>query len=272
MMYPAIPELLYITDVSLLAGEKLYGAAYAAVPSRRKEKADRLRQPKDKMLSLGAGLLLRRAMRDCGIPEDVVPGLQGNGKPFFPAYPAFHFSLSHAGTYAVCAVSPRDVGCDVEQIRSDTDVMKLAKRFFLPSEVEYLETKRVDALKTQEFFRLWTMKEAFMKVTGQGMKLPPDAFEIVPHADEKDPDVPQYGPVSVLRTTDADGFLPAGIVYVEEPSPRDCRFSVRQSFDDRSYFFTEYSVGDFAYRLSVCAAETPFRAEAQQTDIRDLLQ
>ena len=30
--------------------------------------------------------------------------------------------------------------------------------------------------RCEEFYRLWTLKESFMKVTGLGMKLPLDSF------------------------------------------------------------------------------------------------
>lgn len=228
-MTVAPTDLLYMTDVSLLAGSRLFDAALAAVPAYRREKVNRLRMPADRMLSLGAGLLLRRAMRVCGIPEDAPLSEQGNGKPVFPDYPDFHFNLSHSGTMAVCAVSPHDVGCDIEKDRADS--LKIARRFFLPEEYAHIASFRTEAEQTQEFFRYWTMKEAFMKVTGMGMKLPPDAFAIVP---------------------EGDGY------------------AVRQTYDDRKYFLSSHFAGP-GYSLSVCKAEKPFYGTPWQTDVRDLL-
>ena len=40
-----------------------------------------------------------------------------NGKPFFPAYPDFHYNISHSGDYAALAFAGQPVGIDIQKIQ-----------------------------------------------------------------------------------------------------------------------------------------------------------
>lgn len=107
---------LYIADVSTLDIER----ALTEVSDYRRQKA--LRCPDDEKCrcSLGAELLLYRAL---GAPVEYALG--DNGKPYIDG--GAHFSLSHSGKYAVCAVSDCEIGVDIEYPRENT--ARLAKRF-----------------------------------------------------------------------------------------------------------------------------------------------
>ena len=172
-----IKPVLYAASVALLADDTLFAAAYAAVTPARREKVDRFRFEKDKRLSLGAELLLRHALRSEGLGEAPPVFTYGaQGKPYLKNGGVF-FSLSHSGEYAVCALAPYEVGCDVEQIVPvDLDI---ARRFFSRSEYGDIAAQETEAARSELFFRCWTLKESFLKATGLGMKLPLDAFEIV---------------------------------------------------------------------------------------------
>jgi len=76
----------------------------------------------------------------------------------------------------ICAVSEKPIGCDVEKVKEAN--LKVADRFFTEKEVEYLNALDKDN-RADAFFRLWTMKESYMKMTGEGMKLALDQFEFV---------------------------------------------------------------------------------------------
>lgn len=111
-----------------------------------------------------ADRLLRFAFRQAR-PDAPVPILRAklkNGKPFLPGFPDFHFSLSHSGDWAVCAVSEFPVGVDIEQVR---ELRKgVAERFFSPEECALLAGLGEDA-----FFVFWTLKEAAVKASGEGL-------------------------------------------------------------------------------------------------------
>ena len=82
----------------------------------------------------------------------------------------------------ICTVSEKPVGCDVEKVKGIN--LKIAERFFAKKEVEYLKTFD-ERNKADAFFRLWTMKESYMKMTGEGMRLALDQFEIIFDEDVK---------------------------------------------------------------------------------------
>ena len=172
-----IKPVLYAASVAPLADRELYAAAYAAVSPARWEKTDRFRFEKDRRLSLGAELLLRHALRSEGLSEvPILFDYGAQGKPHFKDSGVF-FNLSHSEEYVICALAPYEVGCDVEQI-TPID-LNIARRFFFRSEYDDIAAQTTDTARNDLFFRYWTLKESFMKVTGLGMKLPLDAFEIV---------------------------------------------------------------------------------------------
>lgn len=69
------------------------------------------------------------------------------GKPFFPQRPEICFNISHSHGAAVVVLHDRDIGIDVEKMRS--------------------APKRLSAGKSdKEFFRAWTATEATVKRRG----------------------------------------------------------------------------------------------------------
>ena len=172
---------VYFTNTAPLAEDGLYRAALEAVDPQRREKTLRLRPAADRRLSLGAGLLVQKALRDCGMEARDLRFCCGeNGKPRLLGAENFHFNLSHAGDYAMAAVSGAELGCDIEKI-GPVD-LKVARRFFCPE--EYLSIAALpQAAQADLFFRYWTLKESFVKAIGRGLSLPLNAFRIVLGAD-----------------------------------------------------------------------------------------
>ena len=60
---------VYIARTNALNDEKVFERLYNAVSEERRQKADRFVQKRDKMLSIGAEILLKRALCDCGIDD-----------------------------------------------------------------------------------------------------------------------------------------------------------------------------------------------------------
>lgn len=93
------------------------------------------------------------------------------------------FSLSHSGSRALLAVTRGlDVGIDIERIRHGVDVLRLAERFFTPAEARHL-LERGEKNRLVEFFRLWTRKEALVKLLGLGVPGGLHRYSVLPGAD-----------------------------------------------------------------------------------------
>jgi len=86
------------------------------------------------------------------------------GKPYLSNYSNVHFNISHSGEYVICAVSNKPVGVDIQKIgQYNYDV---AKRVCNETELKQIE----DSLdKASEFTKLWTQKEAVLKMYGTGI-------------------------------------------------------------------------------------------------------
>ncbi len=92
------------------------------------------------------------------------------GKPYLKDYP-FYFNLSHSGEYVICAVSDREVGADIQRCSMEKGerLERIARRFFSPEEMAALVRCREQAERAALFYRLWTRKEAYGKLTGSGI-------------------------------------------------------------------------------------------------------
>ncbi|MBQ3427049.1 MAG: 4'-phosphopantetheinyl transferase superfamily protein [Clostridia bacterium] len=152
---------LYILDARKLENEKVFGYWYNKMPPQRREKIDRFRFEKDKRLSLGAGILLYTALSREEVKKISIRCGE-YGKPYLTDNKDVFFNISHSGSVAVCAVSSRPVGVDVEELRHFDERLKS----YVYSADE-LGKDRSDSRCT----RLWTIKESVMKYFGTGISL-----------------------------------------------------------------------------------------------------
>ena len=111
-------------------------------------------------------------------PEAWRFSVTGHGKPILANSPSAlvpRFNLAHTAGLVACAFS-RDfeVGIDVEN-RQRTVNLDVARRFFAPAEVAYLEQAPEDR-REDIFLLFWTLKEAYIKARGLGLSLPLEQF------------------------------------------------------------------------------------------------
>ena len=63
-------------------------------------------------------------------------------------------------------------------------VKNIAGHFFSPAENEFLGKISDETAKKDMFFRIWTLKESFIKNIGTGLAYPLKNFSIIPGKDE----------------------------------------------------------------------------------------
>ena len=158
-------SLLFI-DTDAFCGEGVFAHFFAKMAPERQKKIDAFKFDRDKRLSLGAGVLLETVAAQAGAGE-LCYGEKG--KPFF-AQGGVHFNLSHSGHYAVCAVSDKPVGVDIETVRVFSE--SLVRHVFDSGERAFAQGS------DERFTQLWTIKESVMKFFGQGVGISPKKISI----------------------------------------------------------------------------------------------
>ena len=109
--------------------------------------------------------LLKQGLREeYGIVGNPIFEYNEHGKPSIVGHPEIHFNLSHCKEAVVCVVSDQPVGVDVESIREYRE--SLVHYTMNDEEIREIESAEDPA---STFIRLWTMKEATLKLIGTGI-------------------------------------------------------------------------------------------------------
>ncbi|MBN8904601.1 MAG: hypothetical protein BGO51_00615 [Rhodospirillales bacterium 69-11] len=138
-------------------------------------RADRFVFDRHRRTFIAAHALLRiRLAAACGVPPEVLrfePGPHGKPTAWIGEVPApLSFNLSHTEGLVGLALTPipgRALGFDVEALDRRV-TLDVADRYFRPEEVGWLHALPT-ASQAEGFLRLWTLKEAFIKATGDGL-------------------------------------------------------------------------------------------------------
>lgn len=97
-----------------------------------------------------------------------------SGRPFFKENGLPFFSVSHSGSLWACALSDRCVGFDIQCLAPERNTRAVARRFFHPEEIAFLESNGYS-----DFFSVWAAKESVVKYTGDGISGGFSRFSVV---------------------------------------------------------------------------------------------
>ena len=140
-------------------------AALKEISEQRREQALKFKHEQGQRLCVLAYQLLKQALREeHGITENPVFEYNEHGKPSIIGHPEVFFNLSHCKEAAVCVVSDQPVGIDVESIREYKE--GLVHYSMNDDEIQEIESAEHPDVA---FIRLWTMKEATLKLIGTGI-------------------------------------------------------------------------------------------------------
>jgi 4'-phosphopantetheinyl transferase len=124
------------------------------------------------LLTLAAGLLLYAIFGEQASHAQFERGRRG--KPTLRDHAPFN--ITHAGDYAVLALSKQTVGVDLEHFRP-IDWKRISERFFHPEERAFLARSPEPE---KDFLRIWTLKESYLKAEGTGFSVSPVSFAVLP--------------------------------------------------------------------------------------------
>lgn len=192
---------IYYVDLSGGCSIEQSLAMYGHLPEERRIRIDNMKNETLKHKRIQTAYFLYNVLsKETGIPmEDIRFTYNPQGKPELD-YPAcrtsyinmvnssykenpiiieetqsLHFNLSHSGRYAVLAVSRYPVGVDVEH--KSRGYESVAKRCFTGEEYEDIMGKMTEEEQRLRFLEIWTMKEAYVKYVGAGMKISFASFD-----------------------------------------------------------------------------------------------
>lgn len=173
-------HLWYVRPDKVLA-VNLWAQYYALLSPEERTRWSQLTRPEARQEFLISRALVRTVL---SLYAEVTPAdwrfiITGAGKPKIAAptnsMPLI-FNLAHTRELVLCGVAlGTEIGVDTEHRDRPNATPALARRYFAPAEVAYLERLPPDQWK-DGFFRIWTLKEAYLKARGLSVTMPLDAF------------------------------------------------------------------------------------------------
>lgn len=159
----------YIRSIKEINDPLIDFSLLQSISEDRTEKIKKYRQVDDRKRSVLAGEIINEILDSNDIPNDKLY-IDEHGKP---GAEGIFFNISHSGKYVFGVQSDKIVGCDVEKIEKAH--MNIAEKYFSRGEKEYIiSSDNPDAA----FFEIWTLKEAYLKMTGNGLAGGLKSFEI----------------------------------------------------------------------------------------------
>lgn len=169
-----------IVDIECNIDECIGLTCQNMVPEWKQASYERMRHDDRLRSGLGYGLLRLAAFELWGKRVDI-PSIQrmANGKPFLGIGETLRFNISHSGRWVVVAISNHDIGIDIEAWKA-IEYMEISESFFHEDEHYALSAEHGEKVEA-EFYNIWTAKESFVKLTGEGLRRSFESFRYVDH-------------------------------------------------------------------------------------------
>ena len=161
---------IHVADMRKLPLAEEYERILSHLPEEAIKRAQRFRRQDDRVRSVVAAFMMKRdverILRERNLPPHfrILRGVYG--KPYVAEHPDIHFSISHSGAVIVYASGTESLGVDVEEMACG-DLSEF-RGFFRTHEWNHINTSEHPIF---EFYRVWTVREAFSKLIGQGLSI-----------------------------------------------------------------------------------------------------
>ncbi len=167
---------IYITSIKEARSEFDFNQLINYIDHKKGKKLKGYTHINSAWSSLIADLLVRSIIiRQSNMKnKDINFGYGDKGKPFLLNDEKIHFNISHSKDMVICGVSDTDIGVDIENTnRKSKNYLDIANRFFSRSEYNFVKTGSI-----QDFFKIWTLKESYVKAIGTGITIPLKDFSV----------------------------------------------------------------------------------------------
>lgn len=143
-----------------------YADALSRLPKARQAEINSTARQNAPQLRVAGETLARKMLsEESGLaPEDISIKKEARGKPYAENLD-IHFSISHNGSFAVCATHSSPIGVDIQ--RADGVRELVMRRVCSADEQRYVLS--APAGQAERFTRLWCMKEAYVKLRGSSI-------------------------------------------------------------------------------------------------------
>ncbi|MCO6429097.1 MAG: 4'-phosphopantetheinyl transferase superfamily protein [Nitrosomonas communis] len=151
---------------------------WALLSAEEKARARHFHQSEDRVRAVATRAALRRllAERVQSSPEALRIEVNGFGKPCLPTHAGIAFNVTHAGRFALIALSTQgEVGIDIEQRYRDVA--------HLDAHVLSTIEQASGIWSSSNFIELWVVKESVLKALGFGIAEYLQAITVLPNND-----------------------------------------------------------------------------------------
>lgn len=157
--------MLYFNDELEKISDEEVERIITTLPSQRREQALKFKYALGRKTCVVAYQLLCKGLKEeYGIEEMPVFEYGEHGKPTIIGHEDIHFNFSHCKKAVMCFVSDKEVGIDVECLGRGNE--SLINYTMNDDEIRQIHNA---TNPNTEFIKLWTKKEAVLKLTGEGI-------------------------------------------------------------------------------------------------------
>ncbi len=168
---------LYYLKIEELTDKKLKTELKKYLSEERRAAIDLLKFEDDQTRSILGELLIRYGICQNSVLKNSDINFIKNeyGKPFLNNVADVYFSLSHSEEYVLCGISDKELGVDIEKINEIE--LDIAEDFFHHREYKVI-LKQLEEQRLQYFYRIWCLKESYLKYIGTGLSTPLNSFYV----------------------------------------------------------------------------------------------
>ncbi len=152
---------IYLADIKTTDGNALMEKFGQTFEPARLDRIERCTNAREKTTLIATGVLLQAALKRFGVSTADID-YKEHGKPFIKGKEDLFFNISHSGNFIMIAVSGQEIGIDIQKPVP-------YKEALVNKILNYEErTTHADDL-VKHLNRIWAIKEAYTKLTGEGI-------------------------------------------------------------------------------------------------------